>query len=86
LTTDVSAVHPVLGAELGVDAGARRRIVEVRSEREQLAAAGLERVELTADHILQVVVRSGTGWRQGDASGPVEQWGPRVVERVRRRS
>ena len=52
----VDVVHAVLGPELRIDARLRCGIVEVRAEREQLAAACLQIVQLTAHHVLQIVV------------------------------
>ena len=57
----VDVVHAVLRAELGVDTGCDRRVVPVRSEREQLAAAGLQLVEL----------RLTTSCRSSSSPGPV---------------
>src|SRR5262245_43004534 len=78
----VDIVHPVFGAELGVDARLRGRVVEVGTEREQFPTGDLEVLQLSAHHVLQVVVRTWTGRRERDPSRPVEERGAGVVEGI----
>ena len=78
----VNVVHPVLGAELDVDPGLWRRIVEVGPEHEQLAAGGLERAEMVADDILEIVGIARSGGRERHARGPIEERRAGIVECV----
>src|SRR5439155_10501464 len=54
----VDIVHAVCGAELGVDPWLRGRVVEVGPEREYVPTGDLEVLQLSAHHVLQVVVRT----------------------------
>src|SRR5262245_34981888 len=79
-------VHPVSGAELGVDPWLRSRVVEVGTEREQFPTGDLEVLQLSAHHVLQVVVLTWTGRWERDPVRPVEEWGAGIVEGVRGRA
>src|SRR5262245_29715412 len=81
----VDIVHPVFGAELGVDPRLWGRVVEVGTEREHFPTGDLEVLQLSAHYVLQVVVRPWTGRRERDPGRPVEERGAGVVEGVRGR-
>src|SRR5215510_4234208 len=81
----VDIVHPVFGAELGVDSRLRGRVVEVGTEREQFPTGDLEVLQLSAHNVLQVVVLTWTGRWERDPVRPVEERGAGIVEGVRGR-
>ena len=79
----VYVMDALVGAKLAIDRPGVRRFTGLRelgAKRKQLAALLTQLLQIGDQHILQIIVSTGTSMWDGDSVWPVEQGRPKVVQ------